>query len=186
MAVRVYVVVAAGDVFLVPDADTVPMPLSILTVSAPLTDQDSVVLSPRSMLCGSAAKLLTTGGVHPTPTVNDSDTDPQSLVAVSVYVVVVTGDVFLVPDAELTVPMPLSILTVSAPLTDQDSVVLSPRSILFGLALKLLIFGGIHSTVTVTVADTDPQSLLAVRVYVVVEVGATGIFPDEEFTAPTP
>ena len=61
-----------------------------------------------------------------------------------------------------TAPTPLSIITVSAPLTFHARVELCPGSIPVGVAVKEEIAGG--ATVTVAVAVVVPSLLVAVRV----------------------
>jgi hypothetical protein len=58
LAVRVYGIVASGDIFFVPLAATMPMPWSMDTVLAPVTVQLKVVTCPEVMLAGFTSKLL--------------------------------------------------------------------------------------------------------------------------------
>jgi hypothetical protein len=96
------------------------------------------------------------------------------LLAVSVYVVVVVGDTVLLPDA-VTVPMPWSIETTGfAPETIHCRFVDCPELMVPLLAIKPFITGDPGwPTVSIAVAVAEPALLVAVRVYVVVEVGET-------------
>lgn len=89
---------------------------------------------------------------------------PLVLVAVSVYVVVDVGIKVRVPVAD-TVPTPGVILTVVAPVTVHDSVVLSPAVMDAGLVVKAVMTGK-PAVEIVTVADAVelPALLVAVRV----------------------
>jgi hypothetical protein len=62
-AVRIYTVVAAGATALIPLTATFPIPLSRLTLFAPVTVQLSVVLAPGPMLAGLALNEVITGGL---------------------------------------------------------------------------------------------------------------------------
>jgi len=62
VAVRTYTVVDDGVTALVPLTATFPIPLSRLTLLAPLTVQLSVELPPESMLAGVALNEAITGG----------------------------------------------------------------------------------------------------------------------------
>jgi hypothetical protein len=62
VAVRIYVVVAAGATALIPLTATFPIPLSRLTLFAPVTVQLSVVLPPGLMLAEPALNEVITGG----------------------------------------------------------------------------------------------------------------------------
>jgi hypothetical protein len=62
VAVRLYMVVAAGLTAIVPLAATVPIPLSILTLVAPTTFQLKVLVCPLLIVDGIAVKLRTVGG----------------------------------------------------------------------------------------------------------------------------
>ena len=69
VAVKVYVVVAAGETFTLPFADTLPTPLLIVTVAAPVVVQDSSEEAPLLMFVGEAAKRMMAGLDAPTVTV---------------------------------------------------------------------------------------------------------------------
>lgn len=83
----------------------------------------------------------------------------------------------------VTVPTPLSMLSVDAPDTVQLSVDLPPRTMVAGEAWKAEMTGA-GTTVTVAVDDAEPEALVAVRVYVVVAAGETDTLVP--VTAPTP
>jgi len=73
------------------------------------------------ILPGSILKLFMDGKIPVTSIVIDLRTEPYRLPATSVYVVVVPGEIVLVP-MEDTVPMPGLIETEFAPLTSQCKV----------------------------------------------------------------
>ena len=75
----------------------------MLRVGAPVTDHPSVLDCPAVMLAGVAAKLVIVGAL-PTVTVAVAVTVPKAFVAVSVYVVVVDGD--MLREVPVTVPTP--------------------------------------------------------------------------------
>ncbi len=117
---------------------TAPTLLSILRLAAPAVTQLNVTLSPAAMVGAEAVKLEMVGAAT-TVTVVGWFTDPEALVAVNVYVVVVVGEtVALLP---ATVPTPLLIDKEVALLTDQASVELPPRVIVDAEAEKLAIAG---------------------------------------------
>jgi hypothetical protein len=97
VAVRVYVLVAEGDTNCVPDAGTTPIPWSIETEVAPSTFHDNVDDPPAKIFLGLAEKL---GLII----VTEAITEPEPLVAVSVYIAA-AGDTNCVPDAATT-PIP--------------------------------------------------------------------------------
>ncbi len=70
----------------------------------------------------------------------------------------------------VTVPIPLLMLRLVAPVTDQDRVLGSPWVMEAGLAVKEAITG-FCTTVTVTCLLVLPPGPVAARVYVVVAVG---------------
>jgi hypothetical protein len=84
VAVRMYVVVAAGDTLVVPAAATVPMEL-IDTEVAPVTLQLRAELPPVLMVAGEAAKKATIGtpAAGFTVTVTCAVVVPMALIAVS-------------------------------------------------------------------------------------------------------
>ena len=63
VAVRVYVVVSSGETVREPFGSTSPIPGSMLTLSALMVDQLSVLDSPRVMVDGSAEKVTSGGGM---------------------------------------------------------------------------------------------------------------------------
>ena len=107
VAVKVYVVVAAGETNLVPYNGTVPMLLLMETELAPDTFHRNREECPGVMLAGSDVKLSTTGSpvADLTMTMTEAVAEPELFVAVRVYVVVTVGDTDCVPDNG-TVPMP--------------------------------------------------------------------------------
>ena len=84
------------------------------------------------------------------------------------------------PLAEVEVKLPGVMLTWLAPLVVQLKLVVPPAVIVAGLPANDVMVGftGVGAvTVTVAVEVTDPVLLVAVNVYVVVEVGATEVDP---------
>jgi hypothetical protein len=63
-----------------------------------------------------------------------------------------------------------------------ESVDELPDPIEEGLAVMLTVGGGLAATVTVAVADTFPETPVAVAVYVVVLAGVTGCVPPVELS----
>jgi hypothetical protein len=117
---------------------TVPTLLSILRLEAPAVAQLNVTLSPAVMVAAEAVKLEIVGAAT-TVTIAVEVAEPEALVAVNVYVVVVVGEtVTLLP---ATAPTPLLIDKEVALLTDQESVELPPRVIVDTEAEKLAIVG---------------------------------------------
>lgn len=87
VAVSVYVVVTAGDTFLVSAGATGPMPLSMNTAVASLTFQLRVVDAPSRMAAGDAVKEFIVGNpadVLPTTICVVAVIEPVALVAVIV------------------------------------------------------------------------------------------------------
>ncbi len=78
--------------------------------------------------------------------------DPTVFPAVRVYVVVAVG-LTVTLGLVITSPIPLSILRLVAPFTDQVNVLLCPPLIVGGLAVKFVITG-VGTTVTVARAMT--------------------------------
>jgi len=115
------VVVEAGDTFLVPLDDTVPISGSMATDVEPVTLQDTVALCPAKILPGLMLKLSMEGRMPVTVMVTDLLADWDILLATRVYVVVVSGDTVLVPLKE-TFPIPGLMETESAPLTSHCKV----------------------------------------------------------------
>src|ERR1019366_5049548 len=102
---------------------TVPGPVWIVMVWAFETFQHSDDWPPVAMTVGEAVKLSTLG-TPPPPTVTVTaavtEVTPSAPVAVRVYVVVADGETLWLPFAA-TVPTPLLIVTVEAPVVVQDS-----------------------------------------------------------------
>jgi hypothetical protein len=128
------------------------------------------------MLVGYIEKRIITGGPldWATVTVVEAIVDPELFVAVRVYVVVTGGEIARAPD-DVTVPIPLSMVTEVAPVTSQSSNENRPAVMLFGSALKFSISGGPiePSTEILVEAVTVPALFVAVRVYIVVALGDT-------------
>ena len=144
-----YVVVAAGLVVTDPLMDTSPMPWSIVTVSALATLHVRVEDSPGDMLWGSALKLIDGSGT--TVTIAWAVDVPPLPDAVMMYVVVSAGETDNEPLSG-TLPMPLSILTVSALEELHVKIADSPAAILWGEALKVTVGAGITVMVVCEVA----------------------------------
>ena len=127
VVVSVYTVVVLGDTDLLPAEATAPIPLSIIIDVAPLMLQLKVAAFPAFIRGGLALKETITGapeGKMATCAVAVTLV-PFDLVAISVYVVVLTGDTTIAPDDEIS-PMPWSMLTFVAPVTFQTSFADSP------------------------------------------------------------
>jgi hypothetical protein len=112
--------VEAGVTLCDPFAPTDPMPWSMLTVSAFEDVQVSVEELPAAMACGSA-EMLTVGSPFTVTTTLLVAVPPEPFTVI-VYVVVTAGLTIVDPFTS-TVPIPLSILAVSAPVDVQESVV---------------------------------------------------------------
>jgi hypothetical protein len=121
-------VVAAGVTVVQATAFTVPIPGAMVTVWALVTFQHSEDWPPVAMTVGEAVKLSTVG-TDPPPTVMvtaaETEVTPSAPVAVSVYVVVVDGETLWLP-LTCTVPTPLLMLAVEAPVVVQDRIVDPP------------------------------------------------------------
>ena len=99
-------VVAVGLTTAEPVAPTDPTPWSMVTVVALVVVQDKVAEPPRLTLAGAALNVAAGGGGGGlTVSVVVSAVEPLLFVAVTVYVVVVTGFTETDPDVE-TVPIP--------------------------------------------------------------------------------
>jgi hypothetical protein len=120
-AVSMYLVVEPGDTFFVPLDDTVPISGAMETDVEPVTPQDTVAVCPVKILPGSILKLFMDGRIPVTVIVTDLRTEPDILLATSVYVAVVSGETFLVPLDE-TAPITGLIETELAPVTSQRKV----------------------------------------------------------------
>ena len=160
VAVTVTVVQATGC--------TVPTVGAMLTVVALVTFQHSDTWPPPvGTVVGEAVKLSTLGTpAPPTVTVTAALTEvaPSAPVAVKVYVVVAVGETLWLPFTG-TVPTPLLIVTVEAPVVVQDSNEEPPLLMLVGDAAKRMILGFEAPTVTVTLAVTVwPLDPVAVKV----------------------
>jgi len=93
--------------------------------------------------------------------------EPEEFVAVSVYVVVAVGLTEVEPVALVEVKVPGVIAMEVAPVTDQERELLEPELIVVGFAANELIAGLLGPeafTVTVAVAVTEPEELVAVSV----------------------
>ena len=90
--------------------------------------------------------------------------EPELLVAVSVYFLVVAGDIHCVP-AGGTAPMPWSMETEVAPPTCHCNVAESPGMMLVGYIEKRKIRGRLVGSTTVAVVEavTEPRLLVAVK-----------------------
>ncbi len=148
---RAYTVELPGDTVADPLAATLPIPGWIFTELTLDTLQLSVDELPDEMLLGLAPNELITGmpeldgGVlgklePEIITCVVAVVLPEELEAVSVYNVLVEGTTALVP-LTATFPIPLSMLTLVAPVTLQVRVAALPAEILAGSALKEFITG---------------------------------------------
>jgi len=143
----------------------------MLTLSAPEVIHERVDDPPVAVNAGSALKTSIIG-TSPTTTVtlSFSDRDVAIFVAVIVYVVVIVGFTGWLP-LRATEPIPLSMLTLSAPVELQERVDDSPEAMFVGLA-EILTMGKLF-TVMVTLSVAVPAGPSAVMVYVVVTAGDT-------------
>jgi len=100
---------------------------------------------------------------------------------------VASGLTFVVPLAEVDANVPGVIVSVAAPDVVQLSVLIAPKAMPVGLAVKEVIVGRFGwVTVTLTSAVTDPVLFVAVSVYVVVAVGLSATEPVPEVEAKFP
>lgn len=159
VAVMVYVVVTIGDTEIEPLDATSPMPLSILMVSASVELQVNVLDSPVITDCGSATRLTVGGGT--TVTITCAVFVPPLPVAVIVYVVVAEGVTSKEPLTE-TVPIPLSMETMSVCELVQLNNDVPPGEICWGTALKSM--AGAGKTLTVVCPLIVPPGPVAVIV----------------------
>jgi hypothetical protein len=92
--------------------------------------------------------------------------EPDTLLAVSVYVVVVVGLTFVAPLAAVDVNVPGVMAILVDPLVAQFRVLPEPELIPVGRAVKELIVGLLLTafTVTVNVDVAEPAALVAVSV----------------------
>lgn len=134
--VMVYVVVTAGDTFFHPSRATSPIPLSILTLSAPVEFQKSTVCSPETIASGDT--VIFTAMESFTPTVTLSVAVPPGPSTVMVYVVVITGETFM-ESLTATLPIPWSMLAVVASIDVQVSVEDCPVIMFPGSAIRLTV-----------------------------------------------
>jgi hypothetical protein len=109
---------------------------------APVTCHCKVAEPPRGMTAGLAEKLTINGCPVTTITVNVTEavTEPASLVAVKVYVLVLAGDTCSCP-AGATVPIPWSIETDVAPPVCHCNIAEPPGCMLVGYIEKRNITG---------------------------------------------
>ncbi len=133
VAVNLNVVVVVTVTVMLPmvTGDTGPTPWSMERLVAPVTFHASVTgPPPTSVVDGVAVKLLMTGGGPPTTTTHCwlvLSPVPVEPVAVSVKVVDVVTLAEVLPDVGgFTPPTPLSMETLTAPVTFQDSVTWPP------------------------------------------------------------
>jgi hypothetical protein len=78
--------------------------------------------------------------------------------------VVTVGDTTSVPLAAVDVNVPGVMVKLVAPVAEKASVLLIPNGMLGGLQVNETYFGGPTTTVTVTVAVTEPLAFVAVNV----------------------
>jgi hypothetical protein len=104
---------------------------------------------------------ITVGGAAVTVTVAVAVAVPNGLRAVRVYKVVAAG--FTLTDVPVTTPTPPLMLSVGAPVAAQFNVLDWPTVTLAGVAVKLVMAGGLP-TETGTTAVTVPNELVAVSV----------------------
>jgi hypothetical protein len=153
VAVSEYTVELAGDIAVDPLAATLPIPGWMFTEVALDTLQLKVDEPPAEMLLGDALNELIVGasvavGVAGVEGVLVPETStcvvalmlPDELEAVKIYVVLAVGATALVP-LTATFPIPLSRLTLVAPVTLQLSVEVPPDAMDEGLALNELTTG---------------------------------------------
>jgi hypothetical protein len=160
VAVRTYCVEVPGAIAVDPVFATLPIPGWMFTVVAFETFQLKVEDDPAVILPGDILNELIAGrpvedspvpvlALVPVPATAicvEAVVSPAALVAVRIYVVVVAGVTALVP-LTATFPIPLSRLTLLAPLTVQLRVELPPGFMLVGLALNEAITGGFFAGV---------------------------------------
>lgn len=139
---------------------TVPTPLLMLNVVAFVTAHERTVETPDIKADGVAIKLEIVGAGTTVTVAFAVDASPAALVAVSVYVVVLAGDTFVL--LPVTVPTPLSMLKLDAPVTDQLSVELPPDVMVAVVAVKLEITGAEFVELEAPL-DAPPQPEIAVR-----------------------
>jgi hypothetical protein len=159
-AVRLNVVLAVTEVPTLPDVATDPTPLSIVTLVAFAVAHDRVTAPPpNGRVVGRTVKLVTVGGgAAATGTVTEAVREPVMFVAVNINVVVVEMVIEPLPSTA-TEPIPLSMVTVVAPVVVQLSMPVPPGYAKEeGVATKVSIVGrgGGGATVTVTLENTVP------------------------------
>jgi hypothetical protein len=134
----------------------------MVKVGDPVATQLSVTDWPAATLAGVAVKLVIAGGLPAAiVTLAVAVVDPKLFLAVRVYVVVADG--FTAVDVPVTAPTPELMVSVGEPVVVQASVLVWPAPTLAGVAVKLVIAGGLP-TLTVTLAVVDPKLFLAVMV----------------------
>jgi len=139
---------------------TAPTPGLMISAGEPVTAQLSVLDCPAVTFAGVAVKLVMVGAL-PAITVTAAVADPKLLAAVRVYDVVADG--VTLTDVPVTTPTPGLRVRPGEPVTAQLSVLDCPTITFAGVAVKLVMVGGLPA-VTVTVAVADPKLLVAVRV----------------------
>ena len=185
MAVKAYVVVAAGVTCAELFAATPPMPWLILIDFALMISHVRVEISAELMEAGLALKVVMIGVFDEVTVIVANAVElPALLEAVSTYLVVEPGDTFFVP-LDDTVPISGSMEADVEPVTPQDTVAVCPVKILPGSILKLFMVGRMPVTLTVMDLRADPYILLATSIYVVVVSGYTFLVPLAE-TVPIP
>jgi hypothetical protein len=182
-------VVAAGLTACVPplaervyELPSEPVTLTWVASVAVMVSMDEL---PGAMAVGSAVIVTVGGGFAVTVTVAVAVADPPAPVAVAVYVVVAVGLTAWVPPVAGRVkelpsdPATETWVALVALIVSVDEL---PDPIEEGLAVMLTIGGGLAATVTVAVADTFPDTPVAVAVYVVVLAGVTACVPPVELS----
>lgn len=136
-------VVADGLTLVDPLADVeVNVPGVMARLVAPVVVQLSVLLEPEVMLVGLAAKELITGLLAVfTVTVSMAVVEPVAFVAVRVYMVVAVGLMLVEPLADMDVNVPGVMAILVAPATTHLSVLLVPKFMLVGAAVKEVTVG---------------------------------------------
>jgi hypothetical protein len=135
-------------------------------------DHESVDDWPLLMLAGFAFSMAVGIGVGAvTVTVAVALLEPAELVAMSVYVVVEDGETLCDPLLATAVPFNVTVVAFTV---FHESIDDCPLWMLAGFAfIEAVGIGVVADTVTLAVAVVEPAELVAISVYVVVEVGET-------------